>query len=82
MRWAPIPFELPEVVSKTPILLGDEHDANSPNLAKEYEEDGALSGCSRQDDKDASGTIIWQLAKRIQVIYYSQMTAASGVQPE
>jgi hypothetical protein len=70
VRWAPIPYALPDVVTRHQFFTAT-NTTKQPNLAKEYEEDGVYR--LLEDDKDASGTIIWQLAKRIQVIYYSQI---------
>jgi hypothetical protein len=42
-----------------------------PDLVKLYEEEG-LFHLLQAGDKESSSTIIWQLAKRIQSMYYSQ----------
>ncbi len=44
--------------------------SKQPGLVKSYEEDGVYH--LLEDDEDAARTIVWQLAKRIQDIYYSQ----------
>ena len=41
-----------------------------PKLVEAYEQDGVYR--LLEEDKDASSTIIWQLAKSIQEIYYNQ----------
>jgi hypothetical protein len=69
VRWAPIPYAMPEVVTR-PQFFTPMNTTKQPNLSKAYEEDGVYR--LLEGDKDASGTIIWQLAKRIQEIYYSQ----------
>jgi TIR domain len=70
VRWAPIPFALPDAVGK-PQFFTPTNTRQQPDLVKLYEEEGLYRLLHAGDD-DASGTIIWQLAKRIQGMYYSQ----------
>jgi hypothetical protein len=67
--WAPIPYALPEEISRHQFFT-PKNTNKQPNLAKAYREDGLYR--LLEEDEDAAGTIIWQLAKRIQEIYYSQ----------
>ena len=69
VRWAPIPFALPEEVGR-PQFFTPANTNKQPDLAKSYEEDGVYR--LLEDDEVAARTIIWQLAKRIQKMYYSQ----------
>jgi hypothetical protein len=69
VRWAPIPFALPEEVGK-PQFFAPTNTSKQPGLVKSYNEDGVYH--LLEQDEDAARTIIWQLAKRIQGIYYSQ----------
>jgi len=70
VRWAPIPFALPEAVGR-PQFFTPTNTRQQPDLVKLYEEEGVFR-LLQAGDEDASGTIIWQLAKRIQGMYYSQ----------
>jgi hypothetical protein len=67
--WAPVPYTLPEAVARHQ-FFAPTNTTKQPNLAKAYETDGLYR--LLEDDKDASSTIIWQLARRIQEVYYSQ----------
>ena len=69
VRWAPIPFPLPKEIGK-PQFFTPTNTSKQPKLVEAYEQEGVYR--LLEEDKDASGTIIWQLAKRIQEIYYSQ----------
>ena len=71
VRWAPIPasVKLPREVGK-PQFFTPTNTSKQPGLVKSYEEDGVYH--LLEDDENAARTIVWQLAKRIQDIYYSQ----------
>src|ERR1700733_42341 len=72
VRWAPIPYTPPQVVTRHQFFTPT-HTTKQPKLAEAaeaYEEDGLYH--LLKEDKDASDIIIWQLARRIQEIYYSQ----------
>jgi TIR domain len=70
VRWAPIPasVKIPREVGK-PQFFTPTNTSKQPGLVKSYEEDGVYH--LLEDDDNAARTIVWQLAKRIQDIYYS-----------
>jgi aminoglycoside 3-N-acetyltransferase len=74
VRWAPIPFALPDAVGK-PQFFTPTNTRLQPDLVKLYEEEG-LFHLLEAGDKESSNTIIWQLAKHIQRMYYSQRLQA------
>jgi hypothetical protein len=69
VRWAPIPYSPPTVVTRHQFFTPT-NTTKQPKLVEAYEEDGLYHLLEK--DKDASDIIIWQLARRIQEIYYSQ----------
>ena len=70
VRWSPVPYMLPKEVAK-PQFFTPNNTQKQPELVKAYEDDG-LYLLLEAGDRDAYETIIWQLAKRIQQIYYGQ----------
>jgi hypothetical protein len=80
VRWTPIPFELPRAVGK-PQFFTPSNTIKQPNLIRAYEEEG-LFRLLQAGDEQASDTIIWQLAMRIQGIYYSQRLKPKVFVPE
>jgi hypothetical protein len=80
VRWSPVPYPLPQEVAKTQFFTPN-NTQKQLGLVKAYEEDG-LFRLLEAGDRDAYGTIIWQLAKRIQQIYYSQHLKPRVVVPD
>jgi hypothetical protein len=72
VRWAPIPLglPLPPQVGEVQIFKPKSTKAQ-PDLPERYEEEG-LFGLLRRGQEDAFRDVVWDLAKCIQQIYYSQ----------
>jgi hypothetical protein len=71
VRWAPIPFELPRQVSDEVQIFRPKSTKNQPDLPQRYDEEG-IFGLLRQSEREAFRDVVWDLAKCIQQIYYSQ----------
>jgi hypothetical protein len=70
VRWAPIPFDLPAVVNDE-MIFRPQPTRREPDLSARYEQEG-LFRLLQAGEEDSCGEIVWQLAKLIQKIYYSQ----------
>lgn len=68
--WAPVPFTLPPE-ARRPQYFAPTNTREQPDLARLYEEEG-LFHLLQSSNEETSQKIIWQLAKRIQQMYYSQ----------
>jgi hypothetical protein len=71
VRWAPIPFELPSVVKDEVQIFRPQGTKDQPDLPELYEREG-IFGLLRTRQEEAFRSVIWDLAKSIQQIYYSQ----------
>jgi TIR domain len=69
LRWAPVPFALPAEVTRSQMFRPKQTDTYK-NLPQQYERFG-LFGLMYQGEKGAVRAILWDLAVRIQEIYYS-----------
>jgi hypothetical protein len=72
VRWAPIPFDLPSVVQGEVQLFTPQGTQHQPDLPELYEKEGAF-GLLRTNQEEAFRSVIWDLAKSIQQIYYSTL---------
>ena len=77
--WAPVPFALPAALGKQQFFTPT-NTKQQPELVHAYEEDGMFHLLDK-GDKGVSSMIIWQLARRIQTIYYSQRLQPRKFQP-
>lgn len=77
--WAPVPFALPAALGKQQFFTPTNTE-QQPELVRAYEEDGMFHLLNKAD-RGVSDMIIWQLAKRIQTIYYSQRLQPRNFQP-
>lgn len=71
VRWAPIPFPLPALVRDEVQIFRPKSTRTQRDLPERYEEEG-LFGLLRMGEEDAFRDVVWDLAKCIQQIYYSQ----------
>lgn len=71
VRWAPIPFDLPALVKDEVQIFRPKSTRAQPDLPERYEEEGVF-GLLRRGQEDAFRDVVWDLAKCIQQIYYSQ----------
>jgi hypothetical protein len=71
IRWAPIPqnYQMPRAVQETQ-FFSPKNLSSAPNLAEDYAIDG-LFGLMRSGRKDDYERTVWQIAKEIQLLYYS-----------
>jgi hypothetical protein len=93
VRWAPIPYELPAVVKDEAQLYKPQSAGGPPearvkqgigsqsDLAARYEEEG-IFGLLRKGHDDAFSSIVWDLAKSIQQIYYNQLLKPRQFDPD
>jgi transcriptional regulator with XRE-family HTH domain len=72
VRWAPIPFNLPAAIKDEVQIFKPQGTKGQPDLSRWYEEEG-LFGLLRSGQEEAFRDIVWELAKYIQRIYYSQV---------
>ena len=80
VRWAPIPFKPPPAVGRVQFFT-PKNTFDQPNLVNEYEEEGIFR-LMRAGNEKAVGEIVWQLAKYIQHIYYSQWLKPRNFEPD
>ncbi len=86
IRWAPIPFDLPPVVKDEaqffkPQSSKDQQSVRvQQDLAERYEEEG-IFGLLRKGQIDAFRSVVWDLAKSIQQIYYNQLLKPREINP-
>jgi hypothetical protein len=80
VRWAPIPFKPPPAVGRVQFFT-PKNTFDQPNLVNEYEEEGIFR-LMRAGNEKAFGEIVWQLAKYIQHIYYSQWLKPRNFEPD
>jgi hypothetical protein len=71
VRWAPIPFRVPSVIESVQ-LFKPSSNRRHPDLPERYDEDG-IFGLLQGGEEEAFQEIVWDLAKLIQQIYYSQL---------
>jgi hypothetical protein len=81
VRWAPIPFDLPPAVQDEVQIFRPQSTNDQPNLPELYEKEG-IFGLLRTNQEEAFRTIVWDLAKSIQQIYYSQWLKPRDFVPE
>jgi hypothetical protein len=80
VRWAPIAIELPPVVKKEMIFV-PQPTRREPDLPALYEQEG-LFRLLQAGEEDSCGEIVWQIAKLIQKIYYSQRLRPREFEPD
>jgi hypothetical protein len=68
--WAPIPFALPPPVGAE--MIFSPTSAPKPELPAEYKANGVY-GLLRMEQKDSYRIVVWQLARLIAKVYYSQV---------
>ena len=68
VRWAPLPFDPPAVVRDETIFTPQR--SPDPDLPELYRQEG-IFGLLLMGREDSYHIIVWQLAKRIQKVYYS-----------
>ena len=78
--WTPIPFKPPAAVSKVQFFI-PKNTSDQPELAPQYLEEGIFR-LLRAGNEKAFGEIVWQLAKCIQQIYYSQRLKSMKFDPD
>lgn len=81
VRWAPIPFPLPSVVQDEVQIFRPQSTPSLPDLPQLYEKEGVF-GLLRLKQEEAFDLIVWDLAKCIQRIYYSQQLKPRSFVPE
>jgi hypothetical protein len=81
VRWAPIPFSLPAVVGNEVQIFRPKRTKAQPDLPERYDEEG-LFGLLRMGDEDAFKDVVWDLAKCIQQVYYSQLLKPREFDPD
>ena len=81
MRWAPIPFPLPSVVQDEVQIFRPQGTRDYPDLPQLYEKEG-IFGLLRMKQEEAFQSTVWELAKSIQQIYYSQRLVPRHFAPE
>jgi hypothetical protein len=81
VHWAPIPFGLPSVVQDEVQIFRPQGTKDQPNLPELYEKEG-IFGLLRSGQREAFGSIVWDLAKSIQGIYYSQRLTPRAFVPD
>ena len=69
VRWAPVPFPLPPLIANAQIFTPPR--TPEPDLPELYEENGVF-GLMTTGRDNYYKIIVWELAKLIQKIYYSQ----------
>jgi TIR domain len=86
IRWAPIPFDLPPVVKDEAQFFKPQSGKDQQSvrvqqdLAERYEEEG-IFGLLRKGQIDAFRSVVWDLAKSIQQIYYNQLLKPREINP-
>jgi hypothetical protein len=81
VRWAPIPFDLPAVVQDEVQIFKPQSTTEQPDLPERYEEEG-IFGLLRRNRQEAFRGVVWDLAKSIQQIYYSQWLRPRDFTPD
>jgi TIR domain len=81
VRWAPIPFDLPPEVQGKVQIFAPQSTPHQPDLPELYEKEGVF-GLLRTNQEEAFGRTIWDLAKSIQQIYYSQLLKPRDLDPD
>jgi hypothetical protein len=79
VRWAPLPFDPPAVVGDEVIFTPQR--GPDPDLPERYKQDG-IFGLLRTGQLDSYDIVVWQLAKRIQRIYYSLRLSHREFKPD
>jgi TIR domain len=80
VRWAPIAIELPAVVKDHVSIFTPTPTQRDPELPQRYRREG-IFGLLQAGERDAVSEIVWQLAKLIQAIYYSQRLEPRHFEP-
>ena len=72
IRWAPVPvgYEIPQTIQRVQIFQPKSSPKNI-NLANNYATDG-LFGLMRVGETRAYDETVWQIAKKIQELYYNR----------
>jgi TIR domain len=81
VRWAPIPFALPPQVGEEVQIFRPISNKLHPDLAEQYDNEG-LFGLLRRGYEEAFMDAVWDLAKCIQQIYYSQVLLPRQFDPD
>jgi hypothetical protein len=81
VRWAPIPFPLPAVIQEEVQIFRPQGTRDYPDLPELYEKEG-IYGLLKTNQEEAFDHIVWDLAKCIQQIYYSQRLISRDFVPE
>ncbi len=71
VRWAPLVGSPPAVLTNHVNVFHPKDHQKIPNLRQRYNEVGIFR-LMQEGEEDAVGEIVWQLARHIQEIYYSQ----------
>ena len=79
VRWAPIAIEPPAVV-KDEQIFKPQHNSKEPDLPDLYRWEGIL-GLLRRNRTDSYKVFVWELAKHIQKVYYSQRLLPKEFKP-
>jgi hypothetical protein len=80
VRWAPIPFKLPPVGEEVQIFRPNSTKAY-PDLPEQYDDEG-LFGLLHRGYEEAFKDAVWDLARSIQQIYYSQVLVPRKFDPD
>jgi hypothetical protein len=81
VRWARIPYELPEPIGEEVQIFRPNNTKAHPDLAERYDREG-LFGLLRRGEEDGFKDAVLDLAMCIQQIYYSQVLKPKKFNPD